>query len=128
MTLSMLLIWGKLVLKKEPIHNPTRLVYHEDKKGFINCICNEDFNLFSLFGLRLVFQTEQKKKANQVQEREVLQYSGTFLLILNLFFFFSNIKAKKANHSKSEQETANHVLASSFVLKISEIRTFGNRL
>lgn len=58
----MLLIWGKLVLKKEPIHNPTRLVYHEDKKGFINCICNEDFNLFSLFGLRLVFQTEQKKK------------------------------------------------------------------
>lgn len=106
MTLSMLLIWGKLVLKKEPIHNPTRLVYHEDKKGFINCICNEDFNLFSLFGLRLVFQTEQKKKANQVQEREVLQYSGTFLLILNLFFFFQISKRKKqttANQSKRLQ-------------------------
>lgn len=127
MTSSMLLIWGKEVLKKEPIHNPTRLVYHEDKKGFINCICNEDFNLFFIIWFKIGFSGRKKKKANQVQEREVLQYSGTFLLILNLFIF-SNIKAKKANHSKSEQETANHVLASSFVLKISKIRTSGNKL
>lgn len=47
MNSSMLFVWGKLVLRKEPIHNPARLVYHGYKKEFINCIYNEDFNIFS---------------------------------------------------------------------------------
>lgn len=67
---------------------------------------------------KIDFSDRTKKNPKQVQERVVLQYSGTFLLILKSPFFFPKIKAKKANHSKSEQETANHVLASSFVFKI----------
>lgn len=66
----MLLIWGKVVLKKEPIHNPTRLVYHKDKKGFINCICNEDFNLFFIIWFKIGFSGRKKKKKQTKYRKE----------------------------------------------------------
>lgn len=109
----MLLVWGNLVLKKESIHHSTRLVYHGYKKLFINCIYNEDFKLFFIIFLRFFFFKQTNKQHEYRKDRS---HSGTFLLIL--FFFFPKIKAKKANNSKSEQETANHVLPSSLVFKI----------
>lgn len=95
--MNLVLVWGKLVLKKETMHNPTRLVYHGLKK-YINCMYNDNFNTSLLFGLRLVFQ--EKK----VQKREVFQCSCMFLLILKLTFFLrsrkSNPQQIRARHYK----------------------------
>lgn len=54
----------------------------------------KDFNFFFLIWFEIDFLWQLKKKINQVQEWELWEYLGIFLLIPKFCIFFSKKKSK----------------------------------